>query len=874
MLNKLRLRLRALFFKPRLEEELEAEVRFHLEREIEENIARGMRPEEARFAALRSFGGVERVKEESRDERGVRLLGEARQDLRYGARMLMKNPGFTLTAVLTLALGIGANTTIFSVINGVFLNPLAYHEPDRLVMIWEKMTRTSQIELSPRDYLEYEKRNQAFTQIGASEGANFNLTGGKEPVHVDGQAATASLFPLLGVQPLLGRTFTKEEDDANAPLVVLSHRLWQSHFAGNSEILNQRIRLNDRSYTVIGVMPPEFHYPPPVQQTPIPSDLWVPRSLANEKNIYGHNLKTIARLKPGVTYEQAKAALELSLHQRQQADPKDHAGIGINPIPLPAQVGSQIKLAVQVLSAAVLFVLLIACANVANLLLSSAAARQTEFALRGALGARRLRIVRQLLTESLLLALCGGGLGLLLAHWMLKAFHLMGAGQIPRLEQITLDGRVLMFSATLSLLTGIVFGLAPAWQAARADLNQTLKESGRQTGGGSQRLRNVLIVAEIAMSLILLVGAGLMMRSFWRLQQIDTGFNSDQLLTFEIQLPFPKYADDEPREKFAQNTMDRLAALHGVRSAAFISHPPFSTGIGLDSFRIEGKPEPTGIADTILAGRRIITPEYFRTMEIPLHEGRAFTNADRANTPRVAIISQTFATKFLPNENPIGRRIRQRNEWYTIVGVVGEIKHAGLDAELSPHVYYPFAQGGQFRTRVVVRTSNNPLNYVPAVRQQIQAVDPDLPIYEVFTMNQLIARSVASRRFNLLLLGVFAVVALLLATVGIYGVMSYATAQRTHEIGIRMALGAARRDIFKLIVRQGVRIVAMGLLTGLLGAFWLTRWMETLLFEVHATDPATYFVIALLLASVALFACFIPARRATRTDPIIALRCE
>jgi putative ABC transport system permease protein len=797
------------------------------------------------------------------------------QDLRYGARMLMKQPGFTLIAVLTLALGIGANTAIFSVINGVFLNPLAYHEPDRLMMIWEKLPRTDQVELSPTDYEEYEKRSQVFAQIGAAEGANFNMTGGSEPVHVDGQAATASLFPLLGVPPLLGRAFTKEEDDANAPVVVLSHRLWQSHFAGNPAILNQTIRLNDKSYAVIGVMPPGFQHPPPVRQASIASDLWVPRSLATETRKLGHNLRTIGRLKPGVSYEQAQAALALAMQQRLQENPKEHNGILTNPIPLPAQVGKQIKLAVQVFAAAVFFVLLIACANVANLLLSQAAARQKEFALRTALGAGRLRVVRQLLTESALLALCGGGLGLLLAAWMLKAFQFFGAGQLPRLEQITLDGRVLVFSVTLSLLTGIVFGLAPAWQAARTDLNQTLKEGGRQaSGGGSQRLRHALIAAEVALSLILLVGTGLLIKSFWRLQQVDPGFNPDNLLTLEIQLPYPKYAEAERRESFAQATLERLAVLPGVRAAAFISHPPFSGGQGLNDFKIEGKPELLGIANARLAGQRIISSEYFRAMGIPVLEGRTFNSADGSATPRVSIISQTFATRYFAGENPLGHRIQLGKEWFTIVGVVAEVRHAGLDADLTPHVYFPFAQSGQFRTRLVIRANNDPLGYVAAVRQQIQAVDRDLPIYEVFTMNELIARSVAQRRFNLLLLGVFAGVALLLAAVGIYGVMSYATAQRANEIGIRMALGAARADVYKLIIGNGMRVVAIGLLAGLLGAFALTRWMGTLLFEVRATDPLTYTAIALLLATVALCACFIPARRATKVDPMIALRCE
>ncbi len=642
--------------RPAWKQEWDAELRHH-----ETRLARWRQLDWSnRFDLLRhSFGSLK----DALVLQPQRWEDEMIQDLRFGIRMLLKKPGFTAAASLALALGIGANTAIFSVINGVFLNPLAYHEPEHLMMIWEKLTRVDQVELSPQDYEEYEKRNQVFSQMGASEGGNFNLTGGTEPVPVDGQAATASLFPLLGVNPILGRTFTKEEDDADVPVVVLSHRLWQSHFGGNPAILNQTIRLNDQPHTVIGVMPPEFQYPPPVRQGNIPNDLWVPRSLANEKNPNGHNLKTIGRLKPGVTYEQARAAMELALKQRQQENPKDHDGITTNPIPLPVQVGSQIKSAVQVLAAAVLFVLLIACANVANLLLSFAAARQKEFALRAALGAGRLRIVRQLLTESFLLSVLGGGLGLLLAYWMLKAFHLFGAGKVPRLEQITLDGRVLMFSAALSLLTGIVFGLAPALQAARHDINQTLKEGGRQaSAAGSQRLRNLLIVAEVALSLILLVGAGLLMKSFWRLQQIDPGFNPDHLLTLEIQLPFTKYAEAPQRETFAQATMERLTTLPGVEASAFISHPPFGSGQGINGFKIEGRPEPQRAADAILAGRRIISGDYFRAMKIPLLEGRTFNDADGATAPRVAVISQTFATKFFPHENPLGHRLQTNDE--------------------------------------------------------------------------------------------------------------------------------------------------------------------------------------------------------------------
>ncbi|HNG34845.1 MAG TPA: ABC transporter permease, partial [Blastocatellia bacterium] len=462
-----------------------------------------------------------------------------------------------------------------------------------------------------------------------------------------------------------------------------------------------------------------------------------------------------------------------------------------------------------------------------------------------------------------------------LAYGMLKAFQVFGTGWVTRLQDITLDTRVLIFAGALSLLTGMVFGLAPAWQAARINLNQTLKEGGRHaSGSGSERLRNLLIVAEVALSLILLVGTGLLIKSFWRLQQVDLGFNPDNLLTLEIQLPVPKYAEAARRETFANATLERLAALPGVQSAAFINLPPFSPGLGLDDYKIEGKPDPVGIANARLAGQRIISSDYFRTMGIPLLEGRAFTVADGSEAPRVCIISQTFATKFFAGENPLGHRIQMGGEWFAIVGVVGEVRHAGLDAERTSHAYFPFAQGGQFRTRLVIHTNNDPLSYVSAVRRQMQAVDGNLPIYEVFTMNQLISQRGAQRRFNLLLLGVFAAVALLLAAVGIYGVMSYTTAQRTHEIGIRMALGAARGNIYQLIVGQGMRVVAVGLLLGLLGATALTRWMKSLLFEVRATDPLTYLLIVLLLVAVALFACLIPARRATKTDPMTALRYD
>ncbi|HWN99499.1 MAG TPA: ABC transporter permease [Blastocatellia bacterium] len=794
------------------------------------------------------------------------------QDLRYGLRSLLRKPGFTLIAVITLALGIGANTAIFSVVNTVLLKTLPYKDGDRLVAVWGRLKQVDQVELSPTEFADYRERSRAFGQLAAAERANLNLTGAREPVRLEGQAVTANLFPMLGVAPLIGRTFTAEEDKANARVAVLSYGLWQKALGGQADAVGKTITLDGNTYEVIGVMPGAFQFPPPVTNYK-QSEIWVPRSLENETRRAAHNLFTIGQLAPGTSFAQARAEMDGIAKQLEQEDSRRQGGVNL--VPLQAQVGRQLQPSLLILAGAVGFVLLIACANVANLMLASASARQKEIAVRLALGASRWRIIRQLLTESLLLSLVGGGLGLLLAAWGSEAIRAAGADQIPRADQIAVDGFVLGFTLLLSVVTGVIFGLAPALQASRADLNITLKEGGRSgSAPGRHRLRSGLVMVEVALSLVLLVGAGLLIKSFWRLVNVDPGFDTQRLLSVELSLTSERYAEELPRSIFYQQLLERLSTLPGVQAAAIVNHPPFSGRRGIDAFKIEGKPDPTGIEDTPLADARVISPDYFQMMSIPVLQGRAFNASDTRDSLQTVIINQAFAERYWPGEDPLGRRLSEGEGWLTVIGVVGDVRQSGLDQEAAPHVYAPYLQAPLRRSGVLVRTSSDPLSLVTAVRSQVSAIDPDQPIYNVHTMYELIAGSMSGRRLNLLLLGVFALTALTLASIGIYGVISYSVTQRIHEIGIRMALGAQSRDVLRLILKQGMTPVVVGMAAGIAGALGLTRVMSTLLFGVTANDPSTFAAIALLLGIVALVACYIPARRATRVDPMIALRYE
>jgi putative ABC transport system permease protein len=795
------------------------------------------------------------------------------QDIRYSIRLLLKNKAVTLVALVALALGIGANTAIFSVINAVVLKGLPYKDPDRLVIIWEKLKQVDEVELAPDDYAADIERSKSFAEIAATERANFNLTGNDDPVRLEGQRATGNLFETLGCTPILGRTFTNEEDRADARVAVLSYKLWQSRFGGDAEIVGRDIALDGLNYTVIGVLPADFLYPAPINNRQ-PGEIWTPRSLANERARNSHNLLTIGRLNPDVGWKEARVEFDNIARQRAE-ESAQHDGHPVNLIPLQAQVGRQQRTALYVLAGAAGFVLLIACANVGSLLLALAVGRRREIAVRLALGAARSRIVRQLLTESLILSVLGGGMGLLLAVWLTEAIRALAAGQIPRAETIAVDGPVLGFTMLVSILTGVIFGLAPALQASQADLNAALKDGTRgTTTAAGHRLRGALVVTEVALSLVLLIGAGLMIKSFWRLQQVNPGFDPESLLRIEVALPESKYPESRDRATFFQQTLERISALPGVSGAAVINSPPLSGRRNISVFPIEGRPEAKGIADATLADFREISPDYFKMMGIPLLQGRAFTDRDAQNAPKVAIISQTFSSRYGASEDLVGKRLRLDEDWHTVVGIVSDVRQSGLDEEAAPHVYIPYLQYSPSRAGVLVRTTGDPLSMVGAVRTAIQNVDHDQPIYNVSTMTAMISTAVAPRRLNLVLLGGFALVALTLAAVGIYGVMANLVTQRTGEIGLRMALGAQPRDVLRLFVTRGLRLALLGVAVGVGASLALARLMATLLYGVSASDPITFMAITVLLLSVALLACFMPARRASKVDPMVALRYE
>ncbi len=803
------------------------------------------------------------------------------QDLHFALRMLRKRPGFTAAAVIALALGIGANTAIFSVVNSVLLRPLGYKEPERLVTIGHSYPKLDLIaSVSAPGYIDYRDQTSAFEEIAASSNANYNLTDGGEPERVQGRRVTANFFPLLGVAPALGRPFLAEEDKPEASRVaILSHGLWQRRFGGDPQIVNRTITLNNESYTVVGLMPMEFRFGRDELWTPI---AFTPEQLANDRrgNEY---LGVIARLKQGVTIEKAQAELDFIARRIMEANPEAYpadSGWGVKLKSLNEEIVGNVRPALLVLLGAVGFLLLIACSNVANLMLARAAARGREIAIRTALGASRLRIVRQLLTESLLLALVGGTAGLLLAVWGIDLLVALEPVDVPRAREIGIDARVLLFTIGLSLLTGVLFGLLPALQASKPELIGKLKEGGRGSaiGGGLRNARSLLVVTEIAVALVLLIGAGLMVRSFSRLLNVNPGFQTENVLTMQVALPATKYREPQQRRAFFQELMERLKTLPGVESVGAISNLPLGGGVTSFTFAIEGRPAPPGVMNPHTDGR-VATPDYLQTMKIPLLRGRHFTERDNADARLVAIIDETLARQFFPGEDPVGKRITiegpdENPIWREIVGVVGAIRHKGLDAELKAQLYYPHAQSTAGFMSVVVRTANEPASLTSAVRGAVRAVDKEQPVYNVRTMGEVLNNSVSQKRFSMFLLTIFAAVALVLAAVGIYGVMAYTVTARTNEMGIRIALGARSIDILRLVVGQGMILALAGVALGLIIAFGVTRVMSSLLYGVSATDPVTFAAIALLLTGVALLACYIPARRATKVDPMIALRYE
>ena len=804
------------------------------------------------------------------------------KNLVYSVRMLLKKPGLTVIAIIAMALGIGANTAIFSVVNTVLLQPLPYEHPEQLVMLATEQ-RNQALDgrgtFSVLDFFDVQQSAKTLSYVATVQRSGTIFTEGGDPERLIGAAVTADYFPLLGVKPILGRVFTRDEDKLGAPPVILiSEGLWRRRFGSDPNIIGHEITIGSKT-TLIGIMPAGFEFPISDEN----QDCWepmfsadpLPKSMLEERA--NRFLEVFGRLKPGATVEQAQAELDLISRQIEQRSPVTNTNVIFNAVSMHEDITRDYRSALLVLLGAVGLVLLIACANVGNLLLVRAAARQKEVAIRMALGASRTRIALQLLTESILLSLAGGAIGLLLASWGMKLLVVYGPADVPRLRDVSLDAPVLLFTLGVSMLTGVLFGLAPALNVSKPDPGRMLTESGRGTAqGGRNWMRSALIVSEVALSLMLLIGAGLLIHSFWRLLHTDAGFDPKGVLVLDLPLG-STYAKSEQRSAAFQQLVARMKALPGVRDASVVSNVPLTNRDIEVSFQVEGrtpyKPGEEAVADYTVAGS-----DYFRTMNIAVLRGRVFTDQDTANSPQVTVVSSSFVKRYFPDEDPIGKRIILDGSNKTpreIVGVVADIKRDGLDANIQPEMYFSQLQKPERRMNLVIRTeARDALQLLPAARAEIKAFDPNQIIWRTQTLEQLLSTSVAPRRFNMSLLGIFAGVALVLAAVGLYGVMSYSVSWRTREIGIRMALGARRADVLRLVVRQGMTMTLIGLALGLVGAFSISRVLSGLLYGVSSTDPLTFVAVSIVLLIVALLACLVPARRATRVDPIIALRTE
>jgi predicted permease len=881
-LRKAKSRLQALFLKIELDTRMDDEMRSHIEMQTQENIEAGMKPEEARYAALRQFGWVESIKETCREQRGVSWLENFVQDVRFGARMLRRNPGFTAVALLTLALGIGANTAIFSVIYGVLFRPLPYRDAQRLVVVWETFQRQATAPAAWPKFLDWREQNHVFDQIAVvGWGMPLTLTGSAEPEQLPGNSVTAGYFRVLGVPAIYGRTFLDEEErPGNDRVVVLTYGLWQRRFNSDPRIIGQSITLDGQSRTIIGVLPPDFRSfglgSAPATQ------LFIPLAPEGEgsANRASHGLMVIAKLKPSVSVQQAEVEMNTIADRLARQYPDTDKNWFVKLLPAQEQSVGQLRPTLFVLMGAVGFVLLIACANVANLLLARATARRKEIAIRTALGAGRLRIVRQLLVESTLLALLGGVMGVILALWLVKVLGVIRPESIPAIVQIKLDAGVLIFTVLLSVATGMFFGLAPALHVSRATLTDAIKEGERGTsaGTGGNRARNLFVTAEVAFSLMLLIGAGLMIRSFVRLSQVRPVFNPVNVMAVTISPREAKYPPGEKRSRYFQEILGHVENLPGVEAVGGIQILPMGGGNTAFTVHLVGHPPLPNTPNY-----RVVTPDYFRAMNIPVVKGRYFTGRDAKESPLVVIINETFARRVFPNQDPLTEQLiveddhvmDNQGEHRQIVGIVKDIKQFGLDGEPAPEVYVPYGQSTEpISLTFVLRSSVDPVSLIPAVRRAVWEVNKDQALGQFQALRRVIDASVAPQRFNTLLLTAFGVIALVLAAVGIYGVIGYSVAQRTREIGIRIALGAQKENVLSLVLGQGMRLALMGVFIGVLAALGLTRVMKALLFEVKPTDPLTFGSVSLLLVGITLLACWLPARRATKVDPIVALRCE
>jgi predicted permease len=891
--HQMLLRCKSVGKRKQLDRDIDDELAFHLEKRAQDNRAAGMDATEARYAARRTLGSITRLKEISRELWTFASLQTFWQDLRYGARVLTKNPGFSFVAILTLTLGIGANTAMFSVVNGVLLNPLPFPEPERVVVLYENKVHFEHGAISYPNFLDWQNDNRSFAEMAAFRPTNFSMTGAGDPERVNAEMISAEFFPILGVQPLSGRMFTSDEDGLGAaPVALISEGFWRRKFGSAPDILSRAIILDGTSYAVIGIVPASFHLTmfnfflsPDVY---VPIGQWTFDLFRDRATVFG--MDAIGRLKPGATLAQARADMEGVTRRLAEAYPKANEGIGASLVPLKKNMVGDLQPLLLLLLGAVGFVLLIACVNVASLLLARATGRAREFGIRSALGASRARLIRQLLTESILLAAAGGLLGVLLASVGVQAgvklalrLHPLG---VARAEEIGIDARVLAFTAVLALVAGILFGLAPAFKTRHRNLQETLKEGVRGTTAARSRAQRLFVVSELAMALILLVGAGLMIRSLVSLWNVNPGFNPNNVVTFYLSLApsMDKAGPDKIRAAFRQ-VSDTISSVPGVESVALMEGSLPMQGDSEDPFWIEGKPKPVADNDKPWALWYEVDPNYLKAMGIPLRRGRFFTDTDNSRAPRVAVIDETFAATYFPNEDPIGKRIVDDYVGPTeVVGIVGHVKHWGLDDKVALHaqMYFPFAQirdkampNLARSVAVVVRARGGSAGDVmSSIRAAVTQMDRQQVIFAVYTMDETISASLADRRFLMILLMVFAALALLLASVGIYGVLSYLVGQRIPEIGIRLALGAQRDDVLRLILGEGMRMAFLGVAIGLAGALVLSRLLANLLFGISAADPVTFAGVVILLTTIAIAACYIPARRAMRVDPIVALRYE
>jgi putative ABC transport system permease protein len=874
------LRLGGLFHKEQRDREFAAELESHLQLHVDENLRRGMSPAESRRQAILRLGGVEQSKEIYRDRRGLPMLETLFQDIRFGLRMLRKYPGFTTVAVLTLAIGIGATSAIFSVVDPLLIHPLPFQRMDQLVKVWESIPSrgVERNEVAQANYTDWRAQNDVFDHLGFYYWWTVNVSGIEVPERVQGFLVSPDLFPALGVNPVLGRWFLPEEEQPGKDReVILSYGYWQRRYGADPKIVGRVLTLNGLSRTVVGVMPPNFNFP-------TGGEMWAPypMDLARAGARQAHSLLVVGRLKPGVTLERAANQLNTIAAQLEKQFPNTNTGRRVVVVPLVEDTVRDYRSALLVLLAAVGFLLLIACTNVANLMLLRAAARQKELAIRAALGAARTRVVRQLLTESLLLAILGGILGTVFAIGAVALLPRLFPAEfihgIPGADILGVNLRALGFTFLLSMFTGTLFGLAPALQGSKPNVVGSLNERDAQGSGGVRRhhLRNALVVAEVSLALVLLIGTGLMARSLVRLLDVNPGFRTDHILTMRILLPFASYKDPQKPAAFFQQLLERVEALPGVQAAGAVNHLPLAGSNQTTGILIQGRPPlPTGAMNEV--NFRSATPDYFRAMGVTLLAGRAFSAQDVSTAPPVAILNKAAAQHFFPNEEPVGKQVRfdegNNTPWMTVVGVIGNVQHM-LSAASKDEIYVPQAQDDSRAMALAVRTSGDPLALALAVRDQVLALDKNQPVYDIRTLEQVQMTSIFLQRVSATLLGVFAVVALFLAGVGIYGVMSNSVKQRTHEIGVHIALGAQPSNVLRLIIGRGLKLIIAGLVVGLLGAFALTQVLSTLLFNVKPTDPATFAGVSALLTVVALLACYLPARRATKVDPVIALRHE